>query len=178
VPFTSEVLRVNDGLITVWFDLPVVVLRSGLAERVAGRKEQAVSTGASFAECVRLPRVRRKLRPVCSCATRVNQLCKRRYRRAELSESPRNLIRPWTVQPDGFIALRDVGDLHVEGQTIPELRPKRCRKHIRTSFHEPVISIVLKGNLEKALLPSWEVQVWPNRAKYDLRGGHDSWFRH
>src|SRR6266700_3869292 len=26
-----------------------------------------------------------------------------------------------TVQPDGFITLRDVGDMHVEGKTVPEL---------------------------------------------------------
>src|SRR3954447_225517 len=26
-----------------------------------------------------------------------------------------------TVQPDGFITMRDIGDLHVSGQTVPEL---------------------------------------------------------
>src|SRR5262245_3761146 len=27
-----------------------------------------------------------------------------------------------TVQPDGFVALRDTGDLYVEGKTVPQLR--------------------------------------------------------
>src|SRR5271163_4668317 len=45
-----------------------------------------------------------------------------------------------TVEPDGYITLREVGDLQVSGQTLPELR-----ESIKTAYskilHDPVISV-------------------------------------
>jgi polysaccharide export outer membrane protein len=50
-----------------------------------------------------------------------------------------------TIQPDGYIGLRGVGDIHVAGQTVPELT-----QSLRTAYgkilHDPVISITLGDN--------------------------------
>jgi len=70
-----------------------------------------------------------------------------------------------TVQPDGFVNLRDIGDLHVGGKTVPELT-----EMVRTSYgkilHDPVVSIVLK-DFDK---PHFSVGGEVNRpGKYELR---------
>jgi polysaccharide export outer membrane protein len=71
-----------------------------------------------------------------------------------------------TVQPDGYIALRDVGDLHVEGQTIPELT-QTLQNAYKDILHEPVISIVLKDFEKPYFIVGGEVA---KPGKYDLRG--------
>jgi polysaccharide biosynthesis/export protein len=71
-----------------------------------------------------------------------------------------------TVQPDGYIALRDVGDLHVEGQTIPELT-QTLQNAYKDILHEPVISIVLKDFEKPYFIVGGEVS---KPGKYDLRG--------
>lgn len=71
-----------------------------------------------------------------------------------------------TVQPDGFITLRAAGDLHVAGQTVPELT-----QTIRTSYskilHEPLISITLKDFQKPYFIADGQVG---RPGKYDLRG--------
>src|SRR3954462_7430721 len=47
------------------------------------------------------------------------------------------------VQPDGFVTLRDVGDLHVAGLTLPQVSALLEKKY-STSLNNPVISVVLK----------------------------------
>jgi polysaccharide export outer membrane protein len=71
-----------------------------------------------------------------------------------------------TVQPDGFIALRDVGDLHVEGQTIPELT-QTLRNAYKDILHDPAISIVLKEFEKPYFIVGGQVG---KPGKYDLRG--------
>src|SRR5439155_12747122 len=48
-----------------------------------------------------------------------------------------------TVQPDGFVTLRGIGDVHVAEQTVPQLTGT-----LRTAYsqilNDPIISIVLK----------------------------------
>src|SRR5437899_8999148 len=48
-----------------------------------------------------------------------------------------------TVQPDGFVALRGVGDLHVADETVPELTAT-LRKAYAKILNDPIISVVLK----------------------------------
>lgn len=70
-----------------------------------------------------------------------------------------------TVQPDGYITLRDVGDLHVEGKTVPEIA-----ESVRTAYgkilHAPVISVVLKDFEKPHFIAGGEVG---HPGKYDLR---------
>lgn len=71
-----------------------------------------------------------------------------------------------TVQPDGFITLRGVGDVHVAGQTVPELT-----QTIRTAYdkilHEPLVSITLKDFQKPYFIADGQVG---RPGKYELRG--------
>ena len=71
-----------------------------------------------------------------------------------------------TIQPDGFVTLRGVGDVHIAGETVPQLN-----ETIRTAYgkvlNDPIISILLK-DFEK---PYFTVDGQVGRpGKYDLRG--------
>jgi len=71
-----------------------------------------------------------------------------------------------TIQPDGYISLRGVGDVRVLGQTIPE-----ASASIRAAYDKvldnPTVVIVLK-DFEK---PYFVAGGWVGRpGKYDLRG--------
>jgi polysaccharide biosynthesis/export protein len=71
-----------------------------------------------------------------------------------------------SVQPDGYIGLRGVGDLHVAGQTVTE-----TSRLIRTAYdkilHNPSIAIILK-DFEKPYFTAGGAVGRPG--KYDLRG--------
>jgi polysaccharide biosynthesis/export protein len=71
-----------------------------------------------------------------------------------------------TVQPDGFVSLRGVGDVHVAGQTVPQLT-ETLKKSYGTILNDPIISVFLK-DFEK---PYFTVDGQVTRpGKYDLRG--------
>ncbi|HUC28988.1 MAG TPA: polysaccharide biosynthesis/export family protein [Candidatus Acidoferrum sp.] len=71
-----------------------------------------------------------------------------------------------SVQPDGFITLRSVGDVHVAGQTVPELTTT-----LRTAYapilHDPLVSITLKDFEKPYFIADGQVG---RPGKYDLRG--------
>ncbi len=71
-----------------------------------------------------------------------------------------------TVQPDGYITLRGLGDFHVAGQTKPELT-----RALQTAFakilHEPVIMVDLKDFEKPYFVAGGEVA---RPGKYELRG--------
>jgi len=71
-----------------------------------------------------------------------------------------------TVQPDGFITLREVGDLHVAGQTVPELTETLKRAYGKI-LHDPVISVVLKDFEKPYFIADGQVG---KPGKYELRG--------
>lgn len=71
-----------------------------------------------------------------------------------------------TVQPDGYVTLRGVGDVKVDGQTVPELT-----QSLRTAYgkilHDPIISVILR-DFEKPYFVADGQLGRPG--KYDLRG--------
>jgi polysaccharide export outer membrane protein len=71
-----------------------------------------------------------------------------------------------TVQPDGYVALRDLGDFHVEGQTVPELAETLTKAYAKI-LQNPVINIVLKVFETPYFVVFGEV-VRPG--KYELKG--------
>jgi polysaccharide export outer membrane protein len=71
-----------------------------------------------------------------------------------------------SVQPDGFITLRGIGDVHVAGQTVPELTTS-IRKAYGQILHEPLISITLKDFEKPYFIADGQVG---HPGKYDLRG--------
>ena len=70
------------------------------------------------------------------------------------------------VQPDGFVTLRNIGDLKVQGQTVPELQ-QTLRAAYSKILNDPLISVNLK-DFEKPYFVADGQLGRPG--KYDLRG--------
>jgi polysaccharide biosynthesis/export protein len=71
-----------------------------------------------------------------------------------------------TVQPDGFIFLRGVGDIKVEGQTMTQLR-ETIRNAYASILHDPIISIALKDFQKPFFVADGQLQ---HPGKYELHG--------
>ncbi len=70
------------------------------------------------------------------------------------------------VQPDGYVALKAVGDLLVEGQTVPQVT-QTLRVAYGKILNEPLISVVLKDFSKPYFIADGQV-AHPGR--YDMRG--------
>jgi len=71
-----------------------------------------------------------------------------------------------TVQPDGFITLKGIGDIHVAGQTVPELT-KTLHDAYDKILNDPLIVVVLKDFERPYFTASGQLG---HPGKYDLRG--------
>ena len=71
-----------------------------------------------------------------------------------------------TVQPDGFITLRGVGDVNVAGQNVPELT-QTLKKAYSKILNDPEIVIMLKDFEKPYFIADGQVG---KPGKYDLRG--------
>lgn len=71
-----------------------------------------------------------------------------------------------SVQPDGFVTLRGVGDVKVQGLTVPELTQK-IRSAYGKILNDPAVSIVLKDFEKPYFVADGQVG---KPGKYDLRG--------
>jgi polysaccharide export outer membrane protein len=94
------------------------------------------------------------------------QLCKSDVFDLDFPFTPEFNQTAVTVQPDGYVTLHGVGDLHVEGQTVPE-----ATQALRTAYakilHDPVITIALKDFNKPYFIVGGEVG---KPGKFDLRG--------
>jgi polysaccharide export outer membrane protein len=70
-----------------------------------------------------------------------------------------------TVQPDGYITLKAVGSVFVEGQNVPELTETLKTAYAKV-LHDPVIAISLKDFEKPYFIASGQVS---RPGKYDLR---------
>jgi polysaccharide biosynthesis/export protein len=71
-----------------------------------------------------------------------------------------------TVQPDGYIALRGTGDVHVAGKTVPEVT-ELVRTMYAAILQNPSISILLKDFEKPYVVVGGQVG---RPGKYELRG--------
>jgi len=71
-----------------------------------------------------------------------------------------------TVQPDGFITLREIGDLPVQGETVPEIREKVQQAYSKI-LAKPVVTVYLRDFNKPYFLALSQVA---RPGKYDLRG--------
>jgi len=70
------------------------------------------------------------------------------------------------IQPDGYISLRELGDVHVQALTLPEVM-ETIRVAYSRILHEPAVSVFLK-DFEK---PYFIAAGWlKSPGKYELRG--------
>ena len=70
------------------------------------------------------------------------------------------------VQPDGYVTLKEIGSVLVEGQTVPELTAMLKTDYAKI-LHDPVITVVLKDFEKPYFIASGQVT---RPGKYDLRG--------
>ena len=71
-----------------------------------------------------------------------------------------------TVQPDGYLNLRAVGDLSVQGRSLPEIR-KMILDVYEPILREPVITVVLKEFEKPFFIAAGQVK---QPGKFELRG--------
>jgi polysaccharide export outer membrane protein len=71
-----------------------------------------------------------------------------------------------SVQPDGFVNLRSIGDLKVQGQTVPELT-QTLRGAYSKILNDPLISVILKDFERPYFVADGQIG---KPGKYDLRG--------
>jgi polysaccharide biosynthesis/export protein len=71
-----------------------------------------------------------------------------------------------TVQPDGFISLRGIGDMHAQGLTLPELN-KNLETEYAKILHDPVITVTPQEFVHPAFTAGGQVG---KPGKYDLHG--------
>jgi polysaccharide biosynthesis/export protein len=71
-----------------------------------------------------------------------------------------------TVQPDGFLTLREIGDVYVGGMTFPEVGQALSDKY-STILYQPKISVMPKDIQKRYFIAAGEVA---RPGKYDLRG--------
>jgi len=71
-----------------------------------------------------------------------------------------------TVQPDGYITLKGVGDIHVAGETVPELT-QTLRDAYGKILNDPLIAVVLKDFDKPYFTASGQLN---HPGKYELRG--------
>jgi len=71
-----------------------------------------------------------------------------------------------TVQPDGYITLREIGDVQVQGDTLPQLR-RTVQSAYEKILSNPVISIEIKDFQRPYFMVLGQVG---RPGKYDLRG--------
>jgi len=70
------------------------------------------------------------------------------------------------VQPDGFVTLRGVGDVKVQGLTVPQLT-ETVRSAYAKTLNDPIVSVVLKDFEKPYFVADGQVG---KPGKYDLRG--------
>jgi len=71
-----------------------------------------------------------------------------------------------TVQPDGFVTLRGIGDVHVSGSTIPQLTTA-LQNAFEKILNQPKISVLLKDFQKPYVTVTGQVL---RPGKYELRG--------
>jgi len=71
-----------------------------------------------------------------------------------------------TVQPDGFITLKEIGDVRVEGETVPEIKEKVQQAYARI-LAKPEVTVYLRDFNKPYFLALGQVA---RPGKYDLRG--------
>jgi polysaccharide export outer membrane protein len=82
----------------------------------------------------------------------------------DLEYSP-ELNQTLVVQPDGYVTLKGIGSIFVEGQTVPELT-ETLRAAYAKILHDPVIAIALKDFEKPYFIAAGQVA---KPGKYDLR---------
>jgi polysaccharide export outer membrane protein len=93
------------------------------------------------------------------------QLCKDDVLQLNFALTP-EFNQTVTVQPDGYITLLGVGDLHVEGQTVPDVTESIRAAYAKT-LHDPILTVRLIEFEKPYFIAGGEVG---HPGKFELRG--------
>lgn len=93
------------------------------------------------------------------------QLCKDDVLQLNFALTP-ELNQTVTVQPDGYITLLGAGDLHVEGQTVPDVAQLIQAAYAKT-LHNPILTVRLIEFEKPYFIVGGEVG---HPGRFDLRG--------
>ena len=139
----------------------VVVVADAQEQRprvATGNSERAEATGSGIAGGVWSPALTGERRPLY------------RLRKSDVLEIDFPLVPEFnqtvTVQPDGFIGLREVGQVFVEGKKLPELE-ETVKAAYSVMLRDPEVTVVLKDYDHPYFVASGEVA---RPGKYELRG--------
>ncbi len=139
----------------------VVVVADAQEQRprvATGNSERAEATESGIAGGVWSPALTGERRPLY------------RLRKSDVLEIDFPLVPEFnqtvTVQPDGFIGLRELGQVFVEGKKLPELE-ETVKAAYGAMLQDPEVTVVLKDYDHPYFVASGEV-VRPG--KYELRG--------
>jgi polysaccharide biosynthesis/export protein len=135
------------------------------------------STGfvAALFLCALVSAAAQKQSPVASPAQQASPSFQERYPRYALRsgdsfdlgfEFSPEFNQSVIVQPDGFVSLREIGDIHVSGLTLPEVQ-RLVEAKYGTILKQPKISVIPK-DLEKSYFVA--VGEVSKPGKYELRG--------
>ena len=139
-----------------------VTLLSTALPAAPSEREKAVASGNLLASAS--PAGKRE--PALERRNPRYQLCKGDSFDLDFPFTPAFNQQTVTVQPDGYASLRAIGDLHVEGQTIPALT-ETLRQSYAKILHDPVITVSLKDFDKPYFTASGQVT---HPGKFDLRG--------
>ena len=146
-----------------------VFLTAAIAASVCAAAQVAENSGSPAST---LPAVSEKASPAATQTTAKFQERLPRYKISagdifdvnfELSPEFNQTV---TVQPDGFITLRGIGDLHVAGKRVPELT-EALRQSFGKILNDPQISVILKDFEKPYFVADGQVG---KPGKYELRG--------
>ena len=142
-----------------YFGAGVFLAMAGSAHAAQG-KSAASETDARLAAAQEAPE-----RPELHRRNPRYQLCKDDVLQLNFTMTP-DLNQTVTVQPDGYITLQGVGDIHVEGQTIPDVAESIRLAYAKT-LHNPIITVRLMEFEKPYFIVGGEVG---HPGKFELRG--------
>lgn len=152
------------GRILCSFGAVIFLVTAGYAHAAQG-KPAATTTDALTATRWPAANAQEGDRPELHRRNPRYQLCKDDVLQLNFALTP-DLNQTVTVQPDGYITLQNVGDLHVEGQTIPDVTEAIRIAYLKT-LHNPIITVRLMDFDKPYFIAGGEVG---HPGKFELRG--------
>ena len=148
----------------VCFAFLVFLVTLGSASGAQEKKETPME-GVSVANGEATPRTTDQAdRPVPQRRNARYQLCKGDTIDLSFPFSP-EFNQTVTIYPDGYTSLTALGDLHIAGQTVPQLRESLKTAYAKI-LHDPVINIVLKDFEKPYFIAGGEIA---HPGKFELR---------
>jgi len=148
-----------------YFGTGIFLAMAVYAHAVQGKPAASATDGPAAARGPRTAAQEAPERPELHRRNPRYQLCKDDVLQLNFTMTP-DLNQTVTVQPDGYITLQGVGDIYVEGQTIPDVTESIRLAYAKT-LHNPIITVRLMEFDKPYFIVGGEVG---HPGKFELRG--------